>query len=274
MAGLLTRALTVLIGVPVLLGWLWLAKTYDQFWSIVLLLACVTALASWEYATLVERSGSPLERGSFVVVSVLAIVAYGSLAEFFSLPIFVGAVLVLLARYVVQPQRIRAGATAVLGLIYIPYFLHFFYEIYRAEAGFYYALLLLLLVWAYDTGAFVVGSLWGRHKLFVELSPKKSWEGVLGGVVLALVAGWLSLLWMPFELSSDVAHHHALLMALLVSAFAQLGDLFESKLKRAAGVKDSGAFFPGHGGMLDRVDSLLLALPVFYFYVRYLLKWV
>ncbi len=255
------------------MGWLWLAKEYDQFWLIVLLLALVTARAGWEYARLIERSGIPLERSSFATVSVLAIIAYGLLEESFKALIFVGSVLYFMLRYLAHPEGLKAGAAAVLGLIYIPYFLHFFYEIYQAETGFYYVLLLLLLIWGYDTGAYAVGSLFGRHKLFVELSPKKSWEGVVGGFLLAWLAGWASLSWLPVELSSSVVFH-ALLMSLLVSAFAQLGDLLESKLKRTAGVKDSGALFPGHGGMLDRIDALLLALPVFYFYLHYVLKWV
>lgn len=285
MGGFIPRVLTVLLGIPLLIGWLWLAKAYDQFWLVVLLLALATAAASWEYAKLIAQSGIPLERSSFTVVSVLAVVAYGFGGELYTLLVFTAGALIFISGYLAHPDGLKSVASALLGLFYFPYLLHFFYSLFQVEQGFYYALLLLLLVWAYDTGAYLVGSLWGRHKLFPPLSPKKSWEGVIGGWVLALITGVLSLQAMPLvyqpppwqiplSFSLQDAVLHGFVLSLLVSIFAQLGDLFESKLKRTAGVKDSGVFFPGHGGMLDRMDSLLFALPAFYFYAHYVLKWV
>jgi phosphatidate cytidylyltransferase len=268
------RALTVLFGLPLVLGWLWIAKTYDQFWLFALLLALVTAVASWEYATLIVQSQIPLEKFSLTLVSVLAILAYGVWGEGHASLILVAGGLLLLQSYLFSPEGMKSLAAAILGLFYIPYFLHFFYPLFEPERGFYYTLLVLLLVWAYDTGAYIVGSLLGKHKLVPELSPKKSWEGVFGGWMLALIAAELSWLWMPGSLPLPDAALHGLALSVLVSMFAQLGDLFESKLKRAASVKDSGAFLPGHGGMLDRIDGLLFALPIFYFYVHYVLKWV
>ncbi|OGF53414.1 MAG: hypothetical protein A2Z21_00015 [Candidatus Fraserbacteria bacterium RBG_16_55_9] len=274
MAGFILRVLTLLLGIPLLLGWLWIAKTYDQFWLVLLLLALVTAAASWEYAKLVALSGIPLERLTFAVVSVLTVVAYGALSEAHTSLIFIAGALLFIVGYLPRSEGLQCAASALLGFFYLPYLLHFFFPLFQTEQGYYYTLLLLLLVWAYDTGAYIVGSLLGKHKLFPRLSPKKSWEGVFGGWFLAFVAGWLSFLWIPWAFSLPDAALHGFALSLLISVFAQLGDLFESKLKRTASVKDSGAFFPGHGGMLDRIDSLLFALPAFYFYVHYVLKWV
>jgi len=274
MTELALRILTVLLGIPILLGWLWIAKEFQQFWLAVLLLTIVTALASWEYTQLIGQSGLWIDKISFTLVSVSTVVAYGALGSAHTLLIFTVGALIFLTMYLAHPEGMKDAAVAVLGLLYLPYFLHFFYAIYQPAHGFYVVLFLLVLVWAYDAGAYVVGTLLGVHKLFSPWSPKKSWEGVFGGWLLALLAGFVSLLWMPWKLSLPDAALHALAISVPISVAAQLGDLFESKLKRMANRKDSGAFFPGHGGMLDRIDSLLFALPVFYSYLHYVLKWV
>jgi phosphatidate cytidylyltransferase len=119
----------------------------------------------------------------------------------------------------------------------------------------------VLAVWAYDSGAYLVGRTWGRHPFMAHISPKKTWEGVAGGVattlIVTLITLWACGAWLP----------GALLLAPMVAAAAQVGDLAESLLKRAAGAKDSGTLIPGHGGMLDRIDSMLFAAPVVYFYL-------
>lgn len=120
-----------------------------------------------------------------------------------------------------------------------------------------------ILIWCNDTFAYVFGKLFGKHKLFPRISPNKTWEGFLGGVVSTLVASYIFQIffpWMPFE--------GWLGLALVVLVFGTMGDLFESALKRSYGMKDSGKFMPGHGGILDRIDSLLFALPMAYFYLR------
>jgi phosphatidate cytidylyltransferase len=122
-------------------------------------------------------------------------------------------------------------------------------------------LLLLLVVWAYDTAAYFAGRRFGQHAFMSHISPTKTMEGVVGGVVAAAVVGAVvvALLGRPWLAGIG--------FGLLVAAAAQAGDLAESMLKRAAGAKDSGAMIPGHGGLLDRIDSFLFAAPVAYFYV-------
>lgn len=120
---------------------------------------------------------------------------------------------------------------------------------------------LFVLIWLNDTGAYCTGSLFGKHKMFPRVSPGKSWEGLVGGAVFAMVAGWI-LLSDPFCFTGiNYPLWLSLLIALVVVVFGTLGDLVESLMKRTLGIKDSGNVIPGHGGLLDRFDSLLLATP-------------
>lgn len=125
-------------------------------------------------------------------------------------------------------------------------------------------LIMFIMIWLNDTGAFCVGSTLGRHKMFPRLSPKKSWEGFAGGLAFCLIAGWACARWFNV---ADWALVKWLGMSLVVCAFATWGDLFESLLKRNAGVKDSGNLIPGHGGILDRIDSLLFVAPAVMLYI-------
>ena len=133
-------------------------------------------------------------------------------------------------------------------------------------------LALFILLWVNDSGAYIVGSLTakrkgGNHKMFPRVSPAKSWEGLIGGFVFDLVAGYVffRIGWM-----GDMSLMNSLFFALAGGVFGTLGDLMESLFKRTLGVKDSGKFMPGHGGVLDRFDSLMLAIPVTYFFFVYL----
>ncbi len=129
-----------------------------------------------------------------------------------------------------------------------------------APHGEWWLLLAVVLIWVADSGAYFAGVRFGRHKLAPTISPGKTWEGVAGGVagvaLLALVAGWLLGL-------RDAQWAGLVLLTIATLAFSIVGDLFESLLKRHAGIKDSGSLIPGHGGVLDRFDSLFAALPVF-----------
>jgi len=126
-------------------------------------------------------------------------------------------------------------------------------------SGAWWLLYVMLLVWGADSGAYMFGRLFGKHKLAPKVSPGKTWEGFFGGLVTSAVIAWLFGLWAPLSISPGV-----LLTCSLVAALASvLGDLTESMFKREAGIKDSGQLIPGHGGILDRIDSLTAAVPVF-----------
>ena len=121
-------------------------------------------------------------------------------------------------------------------------------------------LAIFIFIWVNDTGAYLVGSRWGKTPLAPSISPKKTVEGSIGGLLLAL----LSAVILRLLLFPELSWLHILLIAAVVAIFGTIGDLFESSLKRQAGVKDSGKLIPGHGGILDRIDSLLLAVPAVY----------
>lgn len=119
-----------------------------------------------------------------------------------------------------------------------------------------------LLIWANDTGAYLVGVSVGKHKLFERISPKKSWEGFFGGVFIAAVAGGLLAGWLGV-----VDRIHWMIIAIIVSIAGTYGDLVESMLKRSIGAKDSGSILPGHGGLLDRFDSAIISFPLVYLFI-------
>ena len=125
---------------------------------------------------------------------------------------------------------------------------------------------MFIFIWLYDTGAFCVGMLLGRHRLFERISPKKSWEGVFGGLAACVAGAYVTHHWFnEFFQVPDLAIWIGL--SVVVAVFATFGDLVESLIKRTVGVKDSGNILPGHGGILDRIDSLLLVAPAVFIYL-------
>lgn len=141
-------------------------------------------------------------------------------------------------------------------------------------------LALFFFIWIYDTGAYLFGITFGKHKLFPRISPKKSWEGVYGGIFFSMLLGLgLSYSWVWGMIGFDIHDGIRLsklewtLMAVIVSVFSTFGDLIESFVKRSVGVKDSGTILPGHGGLWDRFDSLLMATPALIIYLYIITLW-
>lgn len=153
----------------------------------------------------------------------------------------------------------------LFGMLYVGFPLSTVVSTRSLPGGEFLALFLAVVTWASDTGAYYAGTLWGKHLLIPSVSPKKTIEGLLGGLILAVAAALLAQWWFASQLSPS----DALILGILLTGAGLLGDLFESVLKRRTGVKDSGGILPGHGGMLDRLDSLLFTAPTFYYYVAY-----
>lgn len=173
---------------------------------------------------------------------------------------------IILELYVRNDKPIRCLAIALMTQIYIgiPMAVMTFMGKY---IGLHFILAIFLMIWINDTGAFVVGSLLGRHRLFERISPKKSWEGFFGGLGFNLLTGWLFAIGGGFFWDVKWNVITWLIFATVVTLFSTWGDLAESLLKRSLNIKDSGNIIPGHGGILDRIDSLLLVMPASFIFL-------
>jgi len=165
------------------------------------------------------------------------------------------------------PSFPSSVAITLLGVIYVSFTLNYFYLL-REERGAFSIYFLLSVVFLGDTGAYILGKLLGRMKFFPIASPRKTWEGSFGGILFACMGAVAA----QIVLLPEIVLWKAILCGFFVHAVAQISDPLESLFKRAAGVKDSSHLLLGHGGFLDRMDSLLLATPFFYYFISYL--WV
>ena len=160
-------------------------------------------------------------------------------------------------------QSLRDGAMTLFGVLYLGLTLGALPMTRLLPQGEWLIFFLLLVTWASDTGAYYIGTLYGRHRLAPTISPKKTVEGLVGGLIGAIIVAYAARWWFLPELSGL----DCLVLATLLTITGLWGDLTESAMKRSVGMKDSGGILPGHGGMLDRLDSLLFTAPVFYYYV-------
>jgi phosphatidate cytidylyltransferase len=171
-----------------------------------------------------------------------------------------------------------AMATTLFGLMYVPWLLNFIQKINffpfalgsPADAGKFFLLYFILITKFSDMGAYLVGSLIGRHKLIPRISPGKTWEG-FGGAILVSTGASLAFVYFFGAKMVGMNYLHAAILGVILSITAVMGDLIESTFKREAGVKDSGSLFPGIGGILDLLDSLLFNAPIMYLYLRHIL---
>jgi phosphatidate cytidylyltransferase len=160
-------------------------------------------------------------------------------------------------------------AITLLGIIYIAVPISLFWPIaYRENIYQYNSSLIFgffIIIWTYDSFAYLSGMKFGKRKLFERISPKKSWEGAIGGYIFALLAAYIL-----STIFDDLTLVQWLVTASLIAIFGTLGDLAESMLKRSLNIKDSSNFLPGHGGLLDRFDALFLAVPALYLYYQFI----
>jgi phosphatidate cytidylyltransferase len=165
-----------------------------------------------------------------------------------------------------------AISTTLFGLMYVPWLLNFIQKInfFPGINGAFYVLYFILVTKFSDVGAYVTGSLIGRHKMIPRISPNKTWEG-FGGAILFSTGASLIFAWLAGPRLAGMTLAHAAVLGVILSVAAVVGDLIESLFKREAGVKDSGSFFPGIGGILDLMDSLLFNAPLMYLYLRFVI---
>ena len=266
----MARILTAAVLIPLVIFLLF----SERFWLISLATALVALLAAWEYLGLADASGARTPRW-LVLLAVAALFGVNFARPDLLTPALSAIALLIFTVVCFRSplERVLLDTSASLfGVVYIGLSLTTIPWISAQEHGPSLLLLLFCVVWSGDIAALYVGRNLGRRKLAPRLSPNKTWEGSIasvGGslmvtVLLVLLAQLLtrhSLTWLSYE----GGWAHWLLLAVLLNVAAQLGDLVESAIKRGAKVKDSGALLPGHGGVLDRIDALLLAAPVLWY---------
>lgn len=264
------------------------------------LLAVVSAIGAWELFRIARASGlAPLDDVGIALAGLIPLAVHARLLGMQFPALTIAAVIVVATlgltiwRRGIDKKPFGAAATTIFGAVYVGGMLSFGYALrYHPYAfadaelkwgrgmtiasGALLLMLPLLVTWASDIGGYTVGRLVGRHKLMVSVSPGKTVEGAVGGLVLGVVVAWVfgtSVLRPSAQLGFKWYPWGLILFGVVVSVAAQVGDLAESLLKREAGVKDSSGIIPGTGGVLDRLDSLLFVLPVSYLLTDWLLTW-
>lgn len=250
------RVLTAAVLVPVVLY----VALFAPWWALLTMVAATAALCYREFAVIAESYGVAKQGPFGLAAGLVLLTAPGDGLLIATLLAMTGIALAMNAGDL-QEVLPRAG-TLALGQLYI--FGGWKCALLLHQVSPYWLLYALIINWVGDISAYYIGKNIGMHKLAREISPGKSWEGAIASVVASMAFGAIFL--PRFLPGVDIVH--ALALSAIVNPAGQLGDLAESALKRGAGVKDSGNLLPGHGGMLDRVDSTLFAMPVVYLYLR------
>lgn len=258
----------------------------NYFFLLVMVLLSGAGLV--EFYDLARKIGLPCYKGwgifgglllmiaTFLYLSgVLAVDLTPADANDFEMTFLIVFVLGLCVRQFISksnPEAITAIATTLFGLMYVPWLLNFIQKInfYPGAEGRFYVLHFILVTKFSDLGAYVTGSLFGKHKMIPRISPGKTWEGFAGAIVVSTLVS-VAYAQVANEQVPRMTMVHAIILGVILSSTAVIGDLIESLFKREAGVKDSGKLFPGIGGILDLMDSLLFNAPLMYLYLRHVL---
>jgi phosphatidate cytidylyltransferase len=287
----LKRVLTAVVLVPIVL----LIVFHAPIWLFAIVVGLIALQTTREYLDIVEKYQLRPFRTTVYVFLVLSFALAIWIDRFdpyrpplkdlsyFALVVGTAVLVVLSVGMGRDDLRscLTAAAASFLALVYIVLPLFALVSIRDQDIGWFAILVLLVIVWLGDIAAFFVGRSLGRHKLAPRVSPNKTWEGAVASIISAITAALLLYRFYP-QIATALASAHLIdasggqplpaklwqvvLLAAIVNAAAQLGDLVESMMKRGAGVKDSGSILPGHGGMLDRIDALLFAAPVMWYY--------
>ncbi len=260
---MLSRIGTAVVGIPVSL-----IIIYQGNWIFLSLLSILAIMGLKELTNIYKALEIPVFMSVAVPSTVLMIVAFYYM-EWWSvlliLTLSIIAVSVLLLLYYPAKSILYFGGT-ISAIIYIVWIFGFPAILRNMDSGFALLLYLLLVIWGTDTGAYFTGFAIGKSPLAPKLSPKKTVEGSIGGILTAAIIGAV------FSAILEISLTMSISLAVLTSVFAQIGDLFESMIKRKAEVKDSGEILPGHGGILDRFDSFFLSAAIFYLVAVYFLN--
>jgi phosphatidate cytidylyltransferase len=255
-----SRLIVAIIGIPLLL--LVLESDTAHNVALALVLAAAFGIAALELCVML-RPHQPWVPAAFIPVMLSPVLAWqlGEAGIFLAMLAAIPLLMVFQGLSVPREDQLGAILATLMPVAYIAPAAGLAIILRQSQFGFAIVTLLIASVFANDTGAYTVGRMFGRHKLAPRISPNKSVEGFVGGVTIGTLVMWYG----HFIVKEhDFSGSEALLLGLAVAFVTPLGDLFESLLKRSAGVKDSGNLLGEHGGMLDRVDALLLAIPAMY----------
>ncbi len=271
------RILSALVAIPILVWLIWYGS-----WPFLILIMAGILLGLFEFYNMPKVKGLRILRITGMVCSILlALCAWWGNVHYLSILLTASVLLLLIMQLLGKRplETITNLSYAIMGLIYVGWFLSHQLLLRKALFGREYILLLFWITWFGDTGAYALGTTLGRHKLIPRLSPNKSIEGAIGGLLFSMASALLAYFLLeesPFLgkwLSSPgLSLVHYLILGLILGIVGQFGDLCESLLKRGAEIKDAGGIIPGHGGLLDVMDSLLFTSPVMYYYVVHVVE--
>lgn len=263
------KMLTGIFVVPPLIAWI--AVTPPWTFSLLVLVATFLGLREFFQLTLPHSNQGVRSTGVGLGLVISIAIVYGGKPEIFY-PLVVFALLILFLCFMATSENLASSTSGIaisfLGVFYIGFLLAHIALLRQLAQASTYVLFLITTVWMGDISAFLCGSTLGKHKLYPKISPKKTFEGLLGAVVGSTLGATLfASLFLP-----DLGKGAALFLGAGIGVLGQFGDFTESMLKRGAQVKDSGSFIPGHGGMLDRLDSFLFSSPFLYYSLLFLAK--
>lgn len=256
--GFLVRALTGGLIAVVMLG----VVLYANPVGLGLLLALISTMSARELFRITFGRRPQLPQ-ALAMVACAAMPVSAAFYGYLGLnSIVVALLVVLLTLYCfIRELRMSDVARTFIGALYVGFMLSHLVLLHRFESGEVFVLAVIVSVWANDVFAYLIGSAFGRTKMAPRISPNKTWEGFAGGTIFTVVV-WSSLILIP---QTEIELPMLILIGIVVAVAGVIGDLLESRIKRDGGVKDSGTFFPGHGGVLDRFDSLILVSVVSYY---------
>ena len=264
---LTSRVIVALIGIPLIVALCLIGKI--PFLIFVLFIGLISFN---EYSSMLRSKNSfPNKLIGFLAVAVLIINEYKLIIDYHLLFTLIIIFLLLFELFRNKSSAINNIGSTLLGIFYIGIFsasiinLRQFYadSVFTYSQGGYLILSILISIWLCDSAAYFIGSAYGLHKLIPRISPKKSWEGAIAGFIFSVVGVVVSKSFMLEFLSLA----DAIIIGIIIGVFGQIGDLVESLIKRDTNVKDSSSIIPGHGGILDRFDSLLFTAPIVYLYL-------
>ncbi len=270
MKNLIKRTITGLIFVALIIG----SIIWNQY-SFVILFLVITIFGLWEFYSLVKTTSiarpqilAGIFSGGILFISMALVAMNIADVKILLINLVTIPLIFFIELFSKNKNPFTNISFSILGIIYIalPFsLLNFFFNIGLIPGVFRYEILLgfFIIIWMHDIFAYLTGITLGRHLLFKRISPKKTWEGSFGGVIFAILTAYIISL-----IFYDLSSIQWVIIALIITVFGTLGDLTESMFKRSMNIKDTGNILPGHGGILDRFDAVLMAVPFVYIYLK------